>query len=621
MANPYIWAGLERATNDPTTIDAAIAEAITAHDDDPEAHLGPDQSLQSHRASEIIDHLAESVVNDKIKRTARRYVAIVDPASDTDFDTLASAVEYARGVGGGDIYITRGTHFVAANLDIPPTLGFYGDGIGETTIKSNSTTGRSLSFYTDCFAVTGYVLLDDSANGQNTFVYSATYNPDSELVPGMFIRVYGTSEQIIRITAYNSTTRVATLASNITVVDGEAECEFLPGFQLTNGSAQAQMYSNNFDALSSYYAGMSVYNPASGGIVRTLSYDEDFVFQLAEPWTGTTAINAGWLKFLENNTINVQGISFDIYTNPVQFGGNPGNATAYIENCQNVVLNASSGLGVPAMYLGCVFDCKPTGSGGYKYQVQKGITYLNCTFRALANASYGLLLVGAGKVIGCQFLANGFTNHLWLNGRTDDYIIMGSSFESQEGTTIMNGTGSVATASPKIIGNNFTFENNKTVIFQLKRTQFIANKFLFSGTGGFEFNAGGQDNIFSQNYVTGTIADAGTGNIIKDNWVTTGGQMVIAANSDTAMALRWREAVRLTPTSTRTLTTTIAPAGQTRRLIILTSGTTSYTLTFGTGFKSTGTLATGATSARYFVIEFLSNGTSMIETSRTIAMA
>ena len=621
MGNPYIWGDLDRATNDNTKIDQAIDEAIIAHNDDPDAHLGPDQSLQSHRASEIIDHLAESVVNDKIKRTARRYVAIVDPASDTDFDTLASAVEYAKGVGGGDIYITRGTHFVSADLAIPPTLGFYGDGVGETTIKSNSSTGRALSFYTDCFPSQGYVLLDDSANGHNTLLFDAASNPGVHLVVGMFVRIYGTSEQVLRVTAYNTGTRIATLSANITVVDGEAEGDFLPGFQLTNGSAQAQMYGNNLDALSEYFAGMSINNPTTGGIAKTLSYDEDYVFQLAEPWGGSTAINAGWLKFLENNTINVQGISFDIYTNPVQFAGNPGNATAYVENCQNVVLYASSGLGVPAMFLGCVFDCKPIGSGGYQYYVGKGITYLNCTFRALANGSYGMLFGGAGKVIGCQFLANGYTNHLWINGRTDDFVVMGSSFESQEGTTVMNGTGSVATASPKFIGNNFTFENNKTILMQLRRTQFIANKFLFSGTGGFEFNSGGQDNIFSQNYVTGTLVDSGTGNIIKDNWITTGGQKVVAATSDTAMALRWRESTQLTPNSTRTLTTTIAPAGQRRTLIILTSGTTSYTLTFGTGFKSTGTLATGATSARYFVIDFLSDGTSMIETSRTVAIA
>jgi len=51
-----------------------------------------------------------------------------------------------------------------------------------------------------------------------------------------------------------------------------------------------------------------------------------------------------------------------------------------------------------------------------------------------------------------------------------------------------------------------------------------------------------------------------------------------------------------------------------------TSGTTSYTMTFGTGFKTTGTLATGTVTAKTFVLNFISDGTSLIETSRTTAM-
>jgi hypothetical protein len=44
-------------------------------------------------------------------------------------------------------------------------------------------------------------------------------------------------------------------------------------------------------------------------------------------------------------------------------------------------------------------------------------------------------------------------------------------------------------------------------------------------------------------------------------------------------------------------------------------------MTFGTGFRSQGTLATGVTTARYFVFDFISDGTNLLEVSRTIAMA
>jgi hypothetical protein len=60
--------------------------------------------------------------------------------------------------------------------------------------------------------------------------------------------------------------------------------------------------------------------------------------------------------------------------------------------------------------------------------------------------------------------------------------------------------------------------------------------------------------------------------------------------------------------------------GQRVTLIVTTSGTNSYVLTFNTNFVSTGTLTTGATSGKIFVVDFVSNGTKLIEVSRTTAM-
>lgn len=47
----------------------------------------------------------------------------------------------------------------------------------------------------------------------------------------------------------------------------------------------------------------------------------------------------------------------------------------------------------------------------------------------------------------------------------------------------------------------------------------------------------------------------------------------------------------------------------------------SRTITFGTNFRSTGTLATGAAAARRFVVRFISDGQVWSEFSRTAAMA
>jgi hypothetical protein len=92
------------------------------------------------------------------------------------------------------------------------------------------------------------------------------------------------------------------------------------------------------------------------------------------------------------------------------------------------------------------------------------------------------------------------------------------------------------------------------------------------------------------------------------------------ANGTTAMAFGTNSTVKVTPTATATYTTTVPAAGCEAFLIILTSGTTSYTITFGTGFKTTGTLATGTVTAKVFVLEFISDGTTLNQVSRTTAM-
>lgn len=94
----------------------------------------------------------------------------------------------------------------------------------------------------------------------------------------------------------------------------------------------------------------------------------------------------------------------------------------------------------------------------------------------------------------------------------------------------------------------------------------------------------------------------------------------VLANGATAMALDVNDAVKVTPTANATYTTPVPAAGKTRTIIILTSGTTSRTITFGAGFKPTATLATGTTSGRVFVIRFISDGTNLYEISRTVAM-
>jgi len=60
------WGMLAKSQTDSETIEEAIARLITAHNANADSHLATGQSLQSHKASAIIDHLALSIVEDKI---------------------------------------------------------------------------------------------------------------------------------------------------------------------------------------------------------------------------------------------------------------------------------------------------------------------------------------------------------------------------------------------------------------------------------------------------------------------------------------------------------------------------------------------------------------------------
>lgn len=134
MSNPYIWGSLDRAVNDDTKIDQAIEIAIDAHKADPDAHLGEGEALQSHRAAEIIDHRAESVVNDKIRANARTYIAIVDLNGDGDFTSVEDACDYALSKGGGSIFVKAGTYTVSRELQLKYGVDIYGDGPLETIL-------------------------------------------------------------------------------------------------------------------------------------------------------------------------------------------------------------------------------------------------------------------------------------------------------------------------------------------------------------------------------------------------------------------------------------------------------------------------------------------------------
>ena len=73
-----VWGDLPKSQVDPATIDDEIDTKIDTHLADPDAHLETGQSLQSHKASEIIDHVVGSVLSDKLSMTELSYITIFE---------------------------------------------------------------------------------------------------------------------------------------------------------------------------------------------------------------------------------------------------------------------------------------------------------------------------------------------------------------------------------------------------------------------------------------------------------------------------------------------------------------------------------------------------------------
>jgi hypothetical protein len=133
------------------------------------------------------------------------------------------------------------------------------------------------------------------------------------------------------------------------------------------------------------------------------------------------------------------------------------------------------------------------------------------------------------------------------------------------------------------------------------------------GIQGIQGNPGTTDYTQLQNIPSTFAPSAHTHSYQRLGFVT-------LSNDTLAQALNTNINTMLTVTANRTLTTTVMPAGEVGTVILLTSGTVSYTVTFGSGFKPVGTLATGTVTARKFRVSFMSDGVNMVEMARTAAM-
>ena len=107
-----------------------------------------------------------------------------------------------------------------------------------------------------------------------------------------------------------------------------------------------------------------------------------------------------------------------------------------------------------------------------------------------------------------------------------------------------------------------------------------------------------------------------------------GHSALVAANTTTpattgtqSLVMTGKSVFTITPTGACTFNASGGFAGQRVSLIITTSGTAAFVMTFGTNFKAAGTLSTGTVTAKVFQVSFTcKDGTLWVEEGRTAAM-
>lgn len=507
------WENLPKNPLDPTVISQAIDEAIDAHELDPEAHLGEGESLQSHRASEIIDHRAESVVNDKIAVLPRRYIAIVDPESESDFATINDAVNYAAARGGGDILIARGTHYIEESVVLPGTVSLQGMGAGETIIEADFNHDGVFEI-SETILPEGFFVSGVQANtGTSNLTIPGVENANNPLLIGCFVTFYNGVSQIKRRITARVSDNLYTVEGGPYTTGSTYNGTIRPGVYLENGSNVAQSTWNGEASANGIAPGYHMIAGTAGDVGMIVSSDENGQALLADTFTGTTGYYEVYSTLVEPTMAYVNGITF---------------------RCQggySVFFNEGELCGIVAE--DCEFDC-PEVISGINYLPFKALrcnfflyedTYLaasemdtfnDCEFnnRYSRTTNY---TSGYNTIFNnCRLYGGGSWPWNALAPLNQGALFSNCVIYGQRTAALQSPSGASTHSRGSISNSRIGLETSAALSIS-GRGYIVNGNYFYGSTAALTLATGSQMNILTNNLHDGTFTNSGTNNVMANN--------------------------------------------------------------------------------------------------------
>lgn len=160
------WGNLLKSQISAEKIEEAITRMIQDHENDPDAHLEEGEALYSHKASEIIDHIAESIIEDKIlnKQITPNKLYFDKYWQQYTFETIDSWIQVKGGVGA-DIEIGGGSLVLTA-----------GDNAGDITRMYMPAAGLKLDYHANPYFQIGIMFQNGWAH-HNVGIIAGQSNP------------------------------------------------------------------------------------------------------------------------------------------------------------------------------------------------------------------------------------------------------------------------------------------------------------------------------------------------------------------------------------------------------------------------------------------------------------